>query len=148
MTATLFLLYATVLAFAGAAAANALNIGGAEDNFRRWGYPRGWRFVTAALEFGAVLGLLYAPTRWPALAVLAAIIVAALATLLHALSAGCYSPMLWCCLRLSSCRLIQRSAGRGNCGMAKLPLKSMLNWRVADAPRTRAKLVNECTDAK
>ena len=86
MTTTLFLLYATVLAFAAAAAANALNIGGAEDNFRRWGYPRGWRFVTAALEFGAVLGLLYAPTRWPALAVLAAIIVAALATLLNARS--------------------------------------------------------------
>lgn len=73
----------TALAFTGAGVANAFDLGGTAESFREWGYPQGWRFITAFMEIAGAAMILEPRMQEVGLALLGAVIIGAVLTLLR-----------------------------------------------------------------
>jgi len=73
----------TAAAFCGAGLFNAIGTAATRDDFARWGYPGWWCRVTGGLEVAAAALIAYPATRGIGLALGAAVVAAALATVLR-----------------------------------------------------------------
>lgn len=75
--------YVVTGVFALGAIINLIAPGSIREDYTRWGYPNGFRFVTAALEALAVVLILLPSTRLAGLALGGLIMLAAIATLVR-----------------------------------------------------------------
>lgn len=55
--------YFIALMFLGGAIANFIGLRAIKDNFRRWGYPDGWHYVTGAVEVASAILIILPSTR-------------------------------------------------------------------------------------
>jgi hypothetical protein len=85
MTTTIHLLvvWALVLAYAGAGLVNAIGGQGTKESFVRWGYPAWWGLVTGGLEIVSAALIALPQSRDAGYLLGGAIILAAIATLLR-----------------------------------------------------------------
>jgi hypothetical protein len=72
-----------VAAFAGAGIFNVIGTAATKDGFARWGYPRWWNIVTGGLEIVSAAAIAVPASRIAGLALGAAIIAAAILTVLR-----------------------------------------------------------------
>ena len=72
-----------VAAFAGAGLVNAIGTTGTRNEFARWGYPRWWGIVTGGLEISSAVLIALPVRRLGGMALGAAIIAAAVFTVLR-----------------------------------------------------------------
>lgn len=79
-----WLVYIVAAIFVVGALVNLIGPAGVRASYLRWGYPAGFRFVTAALEAAAAALMLLPATRTIGLNVGIAIMLAAIATLIRA----------------------------------------------------------------
>ena len=76
--------WALAIFFLYGALNNFLARGNLRETYRRWGYPDGFHYVTAALEFIAAILLVIPSTRILGTALASCVMIAAMATLLRA----------------------------------------------------------------
>jgi hypothetical protein len=69
--------------FLGAGLVNAIGIAGTQGDFVRWGYPRWWHILTGGLEIVSAVLIAFPVSRSVGLTLSAAIIVAAVLTVLR-----------------------------------------------------------------
>jgi hypothetical protein len=74
---------ALILLFIGGAIGNIGGVGGVSQDYARWGYPPGFRYLTGVLELTAVALLLRRRTRWVGALLGTGLMAGALATLLY-----------------------------------------------------------------
>jgi DoxX-like family len=72
-----------VAGFCGAGLVNAIGASGTRSDFARWGYPRWWGRFTGALELTIAVLIALPASRFGGLALGAAVIVAAIVTVLR-----------------------------------------------------------------
>ena len=76
-------LWLLVAGFFGAGLFNAIGTSATQSNFARWGYPRWWSFLTGGLEIMSAVLIALPASRIVGLALGAAIIAAAVLTVLR-----------------------------------------------------------------
>ena len=100
----LFSTWLLVAAFFGAGVFNAIGTSGRQSDFARWGYPRWWNIFTGGLEIMSAVLIVLPVSRIVGLTLGAAIIAAAVLTVLR--HRDFFAPCAtWCLCRLDcSCR--------------------------------------------
>jgi hypothetical protein len=83
-TMHLIITWLIIVIFAAGAIVNLVAPGSIRDEYKRWGYPVGFRFVTAALEFAAAILMVIPSARSAGLILASLIMLAAIATLVRA----------------------------------------------------------------
>lgn len=103
------LLWLLILFFVVGGAVNLAGPAGVREDYRRWGYPSWFRFLTGALEIASALMMIAPATRPAGLALGAVIMTGAAATLIHRRELAHLPPSLFALLAIAAClsRLVQ-----------------------------------------
>jgi len=103
------LLWLLILFFVVGGAVNLAGPAGVREDYRRWGYPSWFRFVTGTLEIVSALMTIAPATRPAGLVLGAVIMIGAAATLIHRRELAHLPPSLFALLAIgaSVSRLVQ-----------------------------------------